>query len=111
MFPAGTKIHVHWWNLLCFFLAECVQELAMFFLLNLSRNLLFFLLNVSRNLLNENPSATIVLPPEVRTSDNPNPCFAEVLRRNSAIKARPTHRKLKKDLIEHIWQRYGNKGN
>ncbi|XP_062209204.1 uncharacterized protein LOC133910985 [Phragmites australis] len=59
--------------------------------------------------LNENPSATIVLPPEVRTSDNPNPCFAEVLRRNSAIKARPTHRKLKKDLIEHIWHRYRNK--
>ncbi|XP_062232833.1 uncharacterized protein LOC133930168 [Phragmites australis] len=59
--------------------------------------------------LNENPSATIVLPPEVRTSDNPNPCFAEVLRRNSAIKARPTHRKLKKDLIKHIWHRYGNK--
>jgi len=85
---------------LVIFLTECVQELAM-----------FFLLNVSRNLLNENPSATIVLPPEVRTSDNPNPCFAEVLRRNSAIKARPTHRKLKKDLIEHIWQRYGNKGN
>ena len=84
---------------LVIFLTECVQELAM-----------FFLLNVSRNLLNESPSATIVLPPEVRTSDNPNPCFAEVLHRNSAIKARPTHRKLKKDLIEHIWQRYGNKG-
>ena len=61
--------------------------------------------------LNENPSATIVLPPEVRTSDNPNPTFAEVPRRNSTIKARPTHRKLKEDLIEHIWQRYGNKGN
>ncbi|RLN35494.1 uncharacterized protein C2845_PM03G36370 [Panicum miliaceum] len=61
--------------------------------------------------LSENPSATIVLPPEVRTSDNPNPCFAKVLHRNSAIKARPTHRKLKKDLIEHIWQCYGNKGN
>ena len=61
--------------------------------------------------LNENPSATIVLPPEVHTSDNPNPCFAEVLRRNSAIKARPTHKKLKNDLIEHIWQRYGNKEN
>ena len=30
---------------------------------------------------------------------------------NSAISARPTHRKLKKDLIEHIWQRYVNKGN
>jgi hypothetical protein len=34
-----------------------------------------------------------------------------VLRRNSAIKAYPTHRKLKKNLIEHIWQRYGNKEN
>uniref|UniRef100_A0A0E0IYV8 Uncharacterized protein n=1 Tax=Oryza nivara TaxID=4536 RepID=A0A0E0IYV8_ORYNI len=32
-------------------------------------------------------------------------------RRNSTIKARPTHRQLKKDLIEHIWQRYGNKEN
>ena len=61
--------------------------------------------------LNENPSATIVLPPEVRTSDNPNSTFAEVLRRNSTIKARPTHRKFKEDLIEHIWQRYGNKRN
>ena len=49
-----------------------------------------------------NPSATILLPPEVRTRDNTDPCFAEVLCRNSAIKARPTHRKLKKDLIEHI---------
>ena len=61
--------------------------------------------------LNENPSATIVIPPEVRTNDDPNPSFAEALRRNSAIKARPTHRQLKKDLIEHIWQRYGNKEN
>jgi hypothetical protein len=61
--------------------------------------------------LNENASATIVLPPEVRTSDNLDPTFAEALRRNSAIKARPTHRKLKKDLIDHIWQRYGNKEN
>jgi hypothetical protein len=52
--------------------------------------------------LNENPSAKIVLPPKVRTSDNRNPCFAEVLRRNSTIKARSTHRKLKEDLIEHI---------
>jgi len=30
--------------------------------------------------LNENASATIVLPPEVRTSDNSKPFFAEVLR-------------------------------
>ena len=61
--------------------------------------------------LNENPSATIAIPPEVHTNENPNPSFAEALRRNSAIKARPTHRQLKKDLIEHIWQRYGNKEN
>jgi hypothetical protein len=61
--------------------------------------------------LNENPSATIVLPPEVCTNDKPNPSFAEALCIISAIKARPTHRKLKKDLIEDIWQRYGNKGN
>ena len=47
----------------------------------------------------ENPSAMIVLPLEVHTSDNPNPCFVEVLRRKSAIKARPTHRKLKKGLL------------
>jgi hypothetical protein len=36
--------------------------------------------------LNENASTTIVLPPEVHTSDTPNPCFTDVLRRNSAIK-------------------------
>jgi hypothetical protein len=61
--------------------------------------------------LNENASTTIVLPPEVHTSDTPNPCFADVLRRNSAIQARPTHRQLRDDLVEHIWQRYGNKEN
>ena len=35
----------------------------------------------------------------------------KAMNRNSAIRAWPTHRKLKKDLIEHIWQRYRNKGN
>jgi hypothetical protein len=59
--------------------------------------------------LKDNPSAAIVIPPEVRTNDNPDPSYAEALRRNLAIKARPTHRQLKKDLIEHICQRYGNK--
>jgi hypothetical protein len=61
--------------------------------------------------LNENASTTIVLPSEVHTSDTPNPCFTDVLRRNSAIQARPTHRQLRDDLVEHIWQRYGNKEN
>jgi hypothetical protein len=56
--------------------------------------------------LNENPSAKIVIPPKVSTNDNIDPSYAEVLRRNFAIKARQTH---KRDLIDHIWQRYGNK--
>jgi hypothetical protein len=51
--------------------------------------------------LNENPSVTIVIPPEARTNDNPCPSYAKALRRNLAIKARPTHRQLKKDLIDH----------
>jgi hypothetical protein len=61
--------------------------------------------------LNENASSTIVLPPEVHTNDSPNPSFADVLRRNYAIQARPTYRQLRDDLVEHIWLRYGNKEN
>ncbi|XP_015697625.1 uncharacterized protein LOC102716264 [Oryza brachyantha] len=60
--------------------------------------------------LNENPSATIVLPPEVQTNDNSNPCFVDVFNRNSTIRAGSTHRQLKNDLVEHIWQRYGPRG-
>jgi hypothetical protein len=36
----------------------------------------------------------IVLPLEVHTSNNPNPCFTEVTERNSATR---------RDLVEHIW--------
>jgi len=61
--------------------------------------------------LNENPSATIVLPPEVSTNENPNPCFAEVLNRNSPIRASSTHKQLRNDLVEHIWQRFGPRQN
>ena len=61
--------------------------------------------------LNENPSANIVLPPEVNTSDNPNPSFVKVLNRNSTIRARSTHGQLKNDLVEHIWRRYGQMKN
>jgi hypothetical protein len=60
--------------------------------------------------LNENPSGTIVLPPEVNTNDNPNPCFVEVLNRNSAIRATSTHRQLKNDLVEHLWKLFGPRG-
>lgn len=59
--------------------------------------------------LNENPGASFVLPPEVRNSSDPNPCFAAVLRRNSSIRDRAKHMQLKKDLVAHIWQRFGKK--
>ena len=61
--------------------------------------------------VNVNPSATIVLPSEVSTNDNPNLIFAEVLQRDSATRARSTHRQLKNDLVEHIWHRYGRREN
>ena len=61
--------------------------------------------------LNENPNASIALPPEVGTSAAPNPVFADVLRRNSAIRARSTHVKLREDLVEHIWHHKENKEN
>lgn len=57
--------------------------------------------------LNETSGTSFVLPPEVNIG--PNICFMDVLQRNSSIRARPTHIQLKRDLVEHIWQRYGNK--
>jgi hypothetical protein len=57
--------------------------------------------------LNENPGAYIVLPPEV--SNQVNPCFADVLRRNAEIMDRSKHIELKNDLVEHIWQRYSSR--
>jgi len=37
--------------------------------------------------------------------------FADVLEKNSEIRDRQTHRRLKEDLIEHIWQKYGAEQN
>jgi len=34
--------------------------------------------------------------------------FAEVLQKNRDIRDRATHRRLKQDLIEHMWQRFGS---
>lgn len=56
--------------------------------------------------LNENPGGSFALPPEVNRG--PNICFADVLQRNSSIRARATHKKLKQDLVEHIWQKFQN---
>jgi hypothetical protein len=61
--------------------------------------------------LNENPNVSVALPPEVGTSTAPNPVFVNVLRRNSTIRARSTHIKLRKDLVEYILQLKGNKEN
>ncbi|KAL6840949.1 hypothetical protein ACP4OV_029209 [Aristida adscensionis] len=57
--------------------------------------------------LNENPGASIALPPEVNVGGNL--CFADVLRRKAAIRDCPQHNQLKNDLIEHIWHRFRNR--
>jgi hypothetical protein len=56
--------------------------------------------------LNENLGASFALPPEVNIGGNL--CFADVLRRKAAIRARPQHTQLKDALVEHIWRRFGN---
>ena len=56
--------------------------------------------------LNETPGSSVVLPPEMKVGGNT--CFADVLRRNAGIRDRSTHTQLKRDLVEHIWKRYGN---
>ena len=57
--------------------------------------------------LNVNPGESIAVPPEVSTQVNL--CSADVLRRNSEIQDNSKHIAHKKDLVEHIWQRYGPK--
>jgi hypothetical protein len=61
--------------------------------------------------LNENASASIALPPEVKTSSTPNQEFAALLQRNAQIRDRSAHVKLRDDLVEHIWHRFGKKKN
>ena len=61
--------------------------------------------------LNVVPGASIALPPGVQKATNNNPCFDDIRRRNSAIRDHWVHTQLKNDLIEHIWERCGNKRN
>jgi hypothetical protein len=56
--------------------------------------------------LNEGASTSTVLPP---VFSHGVPEFAEVLRRDSSIRDRSTHKALKNDLIEHIWEKFGPK--
>jgi hypothetical protein len=55
--------------------------------------------------LNETPSTSTVQ--EATISQGPNPEMEEVIQRN-AIRDRAAHRQLQSDLIEHIWQKFGN---
>uniref|UniRef100_A0A8R7PN84 Nuclease HARBI1 n=2 Tax=Triticum urartu TaxID=4572 RepID=A0A8R7PN84_TRIUA len=55
--------------------------------------------------LNETPGSSVVLPLEMKVGGNT--CFADVLQRNAGIRDRSTHTQLKRDLVEHIWKRYG----
>jgi hypothetical protein len=57
--------------------------------------------------LNENPGASLALPPEVNVGGNL--CFADVLRRKASIRDYPQHTQLKNDLVEHIWHRFRNR--
>jgi hypothetical protein len=56
--------------------------------------------------LNETPSTSTVQ--EATISQGPNPEMEEVIQRNATIRDRAAHRQLQSDLIEHIWQKFGN---
>ena len=57
--------------------------------------------------LNETPSTATVQ--EATISQGPNPEMQEVIARNTIIHDRSTHRQLQSDLVEHIWQKFGNR--
>jgi len=59
--------------------------------------------------LNEQGGSSIALPPEVQKGGGP--IFSEILRRRADIHHQPTHKQLKQDLIEHIWQKFPNRRN
>jgi len=56
--------------------------------------------------LNETPSTATVQ--EATISQGPNLEMQEVIQRNNIIHDRSTHRQLQSDLVEHIWQKFGN---
>lgn len=56
--------------------------------------------------LNKDPRTSFALPPKVQIG--PHVSFADYLRRSSSIRDRPTHIQLKSDLVENIWERFGD---
>ena len=60
--------------------------------------------NIEENLdLNEPPNTTTVEAPEFFPEDYAT--FERVLEKDADIRDISTHKQLKKDLVEHIWQR------
>jgi len=45
---------------------------------------------------------------EATISQGPNPEMQEVIQRSATIRDFAAHRQLQSDLIEHIWQKFGN---
>jgi hypothetical protein len=64
--------------------------------------------DIEENLdLNEAASSTIVEEPEFSFGESIP--FERVLENQMDLQDRSAHLKLKKDLVEHIWQKYGRR--
>ncbi|CAN6328005.1 unnamed protein product, partial [Urochloa humidicola] len=57
--------------------------------------------------LNETPSTSTVQEATISQVQH-NPEMEQVIERNTIIHDRTAHRQLQSDLIEHIWQKFGN---
>jgi hypothetical protein len=60
--------------------------------------------------LNEAPSTSTVREATISQADA-KPEMEQVIQRNATIRDRTTHRQLQSNLIEHIWQKFGNSNN
>jgi hypothetical protein len=56
--------------------------------------------------LNEEGSTYIVEEATITHGENPE--MEDMLNRNAALHDRPAYKQLQSDLIEHIWQKFGN---
>lgn len=59
--------------------------------------------------LNEALGTSSALPPTMVTGATP--LFADVIRRDVEIRDRSMHKRLKQDLVEHIWEKFGEDPN
>jgi hypothetical protein len=59
--------------------------------------------------LNEALGRSSALPPTMVSGATP--LFADVIRRDVQIRDRSMHKRLKHDLVEHIWKKFGQDPN